>query len=170
MERIFQEILNTEQMIDLKEVNDNKDMEKYKRFQSYHKINAEEVLKDVVKMLNSCKQQGTMGLCQKWRSAQELSLEMLKDLFYKAWQIGTIQKDWELGIQLLIVKKKRVGRDCTGYREITGLSIISEIYEQILEKRLREQVEELLKKFRKVRGILKTSLISLSFMIKQLTE
>ncbi|XP_031358768.1 uncharacterized protein LOC116182371 [Photinus pyralis] len=67
--------------------------------------------------------------------------EMLTKIFNKAWTTGKVPEDWKLGI-IIPLFKKGDSRDCSNYRGITILSVVSKVYEHIMEARLRIQIEE----------------------------
>uniref|UniRef100_A0A1Y1M0F5 Reverse transcriptase domain-containing protein n=2 Tax=Photinus pyralis TaxID=7054 RepID=A0A1Y1M0F5_PHOPY len=67
--------------------------------------------------------------------------EMLTKIFNKAWTTGKVPEDWKLGI-IIPLFKKGDSRDCSNYRGITILSVVSKVYEHIMEARLRTQIEE----------------------------
>lgn len=80
---------------------------------------------------------------------------LLLKIFNKAWNEDRIPRDWEKGVIVPIYKKGDT-KECKNYRGITLLSVILKLYESILEKRLRAQVEDTLEQsqsgFRKGRG------------------
>lgn len=83
-------------------------------------------------------------------------IELLTKIFNKAWDTAKVPEDWKIGI-ILPIFKKGDSRECSNYRGITLLSVVSKVYEHILEKRLRsvteEQLEDAQSGFRKGRSV-----------------
>ena len=98
----------------------------------------------------------------------ENGLEMLTELFNKIWEEERIPKDWEVGIVIPLFKKGNIS-NCSNYRGITLLSVVLEVYERIMEKRVREILDKQLKEsqsdFRKGR-----SCQDHIFTLKQISE
>lgn len=94
--------------------------------------------------------------------------EMLTNIFNKIWNEGHVPQDWTTGI-IMPIHKKGDTRNCSNYRGITLLSIASKLYESVIEKRLRIQIEPQLEEaqsgFRKGR-----STQDHIFTIKQIIE
>ena len=89
-------------------------------------------------------------------------------LFNRIWKEEKIPRDWEVGVILPLIKRGD-NTDCNNYRGITLLSVVSKVYERILEKRLKRildsQLEEAQSGFRKGR-----STHDHIFTLKQLIE
>lgn len=68
---------------------------------------------------------------------------LLLQLLNKTWEEESIPQDWEIGI-ILPIFKKGDNKECKNYRGITLLSTVLKVYEQILNNRLKEQIEHTL--------------------------
>ena len=64
----------------------------------------------------------------------------LTGLFNKIWREERIPEEWEIGLILPIYKSGN-RTECGNYREITIIGKVTKLFEKILEKRLRSQVE-----------------------------
>ena len=83
-------------------------------------------------------------------------IEMLTTILNQAWKEAKIPADWKVGI-IVPIFKKGDKRECRNYRGITLLSTPSKVYEQILQKKLVRQSDEVMEQsqsgFRKGRSI-----------------
>jgi hypothetical protein len=66
--------------------------------------------------------------------------QILLEILNKVWKEEKIPRDWEVGL-IVPIYKKGDKKDCNNYRGITLLSTVMKILEQIIEKRLRRQIE-----------------------------
>ena len=71
----------------------------------------------------------------------EDDLEMLTGLFNGIWEEERIPKDLEVGIVIPLFKKGDIS-NCNNYRRITLLSVVLKVNERIVEKRMREILDE----------------------------
>lgn len=103
-------------------------------------IEIEEVI-EAIKLIKKGKSAGHDKITPEMaKSLGKNGIEVLTTIYNKCWEEGKVPEDWKIGI-ILPIFKKGDSRDCKNYRGITLLSIISKIYEQILEKRLRKIIE-----------------------------
>lgn len=65
----------------------------------------------------------------------------LKDILKRVWTIEGFPSEWRNGITVLIFKKRDV-EDVKNYRGITLLETAYKVYAAILNKRIKEQIEE----------------------------
>ena len=70
----------------------------------------------------------------------EEGLEWVLDLLNKCWNEGKTPEDWNKSI-ICPIFKKGSRKECGNYRGIALMPHIAKLYERILEKRLREKVE-----------------------------
>lgn len=70
----------------------------------------------------------------------EWGIAMLLKLINEIAKQETIPKDWTIGM-ILPIYKKGDKHDCNNYRGITLLSVVSKVYEQIIENKLRKKIE-----------------------------
>ena len=75
----------------------------------------------------------------KW-GGQEM-INILWDLFKKIWKEERIPKEWEYNI-IIPIHKKGETSNCDNYRAICLSLVVLKIYTRILERKLREEVEE----------------------------
>lgn len=82
-------------------------------------------------------------------------LEWLHRILNLAWRSGKVPSDWSSAIIAPIYKKGNA-KDCNNYRGISLLSIVGKLYATIIEKRVRDIVEDSLDEnqcgFRPARG------------------
>lgn len=131
-------------------------------------ISAEEVV-DIVKSLKYGKAPGHDKITTEMiKQLGNNGIEMLRELFNKAWHSGEVPDDWKRGI-IIPIHKKGDTKDCKNYRGVTLLSAVAKMYENILEGRVKQaieyQLEESQSGFRKGRCIQDHI-----FSIKQITE
>lgn len=136
------------------ELYEGEENEKYREQQQ--EIKEEEVLESI-KMLKRGKAAGNDEVtAEMLQNLGRNGIEVMTYLFNLAWREEKVPKDWEMGI-LVPIHKKGDHRECSNYRGITILSIVSKTYERILEKRLRAVIENRLEEpqcgFRKGRGV-----------------
>lgn len=67
-------------------------------------------------------------------------VEMMPNMFNKAWQESKETDDWKLEI-ITSIFEKRDNRNCANYRGITLLSVVSKTYEYVLEKCCRTTIK-----------------------------
>lgn len=70
----------------------------------------------------------------------EAGTVLLLKIFNKVWTEEQVPKDWEMGL-IIPIHKKGDSKECSNYRGITLLSTAVKLFEKIIEKRLREQIE-----------------------------
>lgn len=131
-------------------------------------ITVEEVM-EAMRRLKRGKTAGHDGITTEMvKNLDRNGVELLTQLFNLAWKNERIPRDWELGM-ILPIHKKGDNKECMNYRGITIMSVMSKLYERILEKRLKEVVEGQLEEpqsgFRKGRSVQDHI-----FTIKQLVE
>ena len=102
------------------------------------------------------------------KQMSEKGMETLLELLNAVWNQGIIPTDWEVGV-ILPIYKKGDSRDCANYRGITLLSVVAKLYEDILNKRLKDiletQLDEAQCGFRKGRSV-----HDQIFIVKQIIE
>lgn len=69
-----------------------------------------------------------------------LETGILLKIIKRAWNEAKVPRDCKIGI-IVSIHKKSDNRECINYRRITLLGIIMRLYEQVLEKRLRQIIE-----------------------------
>lgn len=88
--------------------------------------------------------------------AGEYGKEKLRLVLNKALESEKVPQDWQTGI-IIPIYKKGDSRECANYRGITLLSVVGKLYARILERRIRETLEETLEDsqygFRANRGV-----------------
>jgi Reverse transcriptase (RNA-dependent DNA polymerase)/Endonuclease-reverse transcriptase len=95
-------------------------------------------------------------------------IEWLFRIIRAAWKENRVPEDWTRG-EIVVIFKKGDRKECSNYRGITLISQCAKIYERILEKRVRDQIETKMREeqygFRKNR-----STIDLIFTIRNMME
>lgn len=160
----FQGMFNPKINVAQQEEEDNKQLEQGKE----EEIDEIEI-REAIKMLKNGKAAGHDQItAEMLKSMGSEGLKILKVICNKAWMEGKVPQDWKIGI-IVPLHKKGDKSDCSNYRGITLLSIVSKIYERILQRKLTKITEPTLEQsqsgFRKGRSIQDHI-----FTIKQLTE
>jgi hypothetical protein len=75
----------------------------------------------------------------------DITANMLHPLFEKIWNEGEMPNDWKCGLQIKIPKKGDTA-NCDNWRGITLLSIPSKVFTRILLNRIKEHVNDRLRK------------------------
>lgn len=103
-------------------------------------ITKEELI-DVIKQLKIGKAPGRdKSTTEMAKNMGEEGKVLLLKICNKAWKEEQVPKDWEMGL-IIPVHKKGDNKNCNNYRGITLLSTAVKLFEKIIEKRLREQIE-----------------------------
>lgn len=149
----FEELLNTTQtgQQEKQEVNHETDED------NDHNAFTEEEVRTAVKRLKRGKAAGHDEITPEMLiHLGNHGIALLSKIINTAANEHQIPVDWEVGI-ILPVHKKNNKRDCKNYRGITLLSIVSKVYERLLDNILKETVELEMDEsqcgFRKGRGI-----------------
>ena len=70
--------------------------------------------------------------------------DILLELLNRLWSSGIVPEEWNQSLICPIFKNKGDPLDCKNYRGISLMSHVGKLYERILERRLRSEVEEML--------------------------
>lgn len=148
----FRELLNPDE----RDHTTNEEEIIYTQGEEEKNIQLEEVLK-AIKEMKKGKAAGHDRInAEMLKNLGGRGMEMLTQILNKAWKTATVPEDWKMSI-ILPIFKKGDSSDCSNYRGITLLSVVSKVYERILEKRLKmaveEQLEEAQSGFRKGRSV-----------------
>ena len=162
----FEELLNVAENMNMMDVEN--EVENEQEAEPMQEITTEEV-KEAVKRMKNGKAPGDDRLpADIIKKLGEEEMIWLTRLINLAWSSCTVPEDWGRAV-ICPIHKKGDKADCNNYRGISLLSHISKIYERILERRLREVVENKLGEwqhgFRPGRGTL-----DLIFVLKLLLE
>ena len=107
------------------------------------RITVSDVKDALLKMPNN-KAAGYDGIpCEIFKFGGMTAINILTRLFNIAWDAGEIPQDWSKAV-IHPVFKKGDRTNCSNYRGIALLSHVGKIYERILEKKLRNIVEDVL--------------------------
>ena len=102
----------------------------------------EEEVKEAINRLKNGKAAGHDNVkAEMIKTLGESGIKILTAILNKAWNLGSIPTDWEVGIIILIFKKGNA-RDCKNYRGITLLSIASKVYERVIESKLLKKTDK----------------------------
>nr|CAH7719234.1 unnamed protein product [Callosobruchus chinensis] len=113
--------------------------EKTVQIREQDKIQAE--VTEIVSALKRGKSAGHDGIAAEMlKHMGDSGTEMFTELLNKAWEEKQIPDDWKIGI-IIPIHKKGDSMDCNNYRGITLLSVLSKVYERLLNKKLREHIE-----------------------------
>lgn len=116
---------------------------------------SEQETKDAITKMKNGKSPGNDGISIELLRGNENVVKWLTRIFNVAWCEGRIPEDWGKAV-ICKVPKKGDKLECRNWRGISLLSHVEKMYERILEKRLRETVEEKLEEgqygFRPERG------------------
>jgi len=105
-------------------------------------ISWEEVKRAVDHMRNN-KSPGYDGLpAEIFKKGGDAMITWMQGIFNTAWKEGRIPDDWGKAVICPVFKNKGDRAECGNYRGISLLPHITKIYERILERRLRSQVED----------------------------
>ena len=155
--RYFEDMLNKKQTdhVVIEEINEGEE-QLGEEIRELDEIKVEEV-KDSIRLLKRGKTAGHDGItAEMLKNMGRNGVDMLTKLFNRIWQEEKIPEDWELGI-LMPIHKKGDQRECSNYRGITILSTVLKVYERIIERRLKVNIEKQLEEpqcgFRKGRGV-----------------
>lgn len=134
----------------------NTEMEEMREVRNNDLITMDE-MKDALRWLKNGKAPGHDRVtAEMLKNLNNEGLQLLLEIFNRAWIEKKIPEDWKIGV-LLPIHKKGDTKVCSNYRGITLLSTALKTYERILEKRLTEIVESTLGEtqsgFRKGRSI-----------------
>lgn len=138
----FQELLETETIYDREEHEEtaNETINRAEQSKDEIEITKEELV-TVIKEMKTGKAPGDDRITVEMiKKMGENGLQMLLQIINMAWQKEKIPKDWEIRL-ILPVHKKGDTMDSQNYRGITLLSTPTKIFEKIIEKRIRKEVE-----------------------------
>ena len=161
----FEELLHTEE---LEEIPSENEFQTQAEDSNTDEIHVDEVIA-AVKSLKKGKTPGHDRITgDMLKNMGTKGIEMLTTILNQAWKEAKIPADWKVGI-IVPIFKKGDKRECRNYRGITLLSTPSKVYEQILQKKLVRQSDEVMEQsqsgFRKGRSI-----NDHIFTLKQITE
>lgn len=106
----------------------------------------EEEMKTVLTKLRNGKAPGhDMIKSEQLKYMGEQGEQVLLEMLNSIWKIGKIPKDWEKAV-IFPVHKKGDSKNCNNYRGISLLCTTAKIYEAILEKKLRQEMESTMEK------------------------
>ena len=130
----FQTLLNTEnEREELPHVNFTEGPERY--------IEREEVVK-AMKAMKTDKAPGPTGMqVESLLALGEEGVSWLTEIFNKIWQAESIPKDWESSSLIPIFKNKGSASECSNYRGIKLFEHAMKVYERIIDRRLRDQIQ-----------------------------
>lgn len=135
----FEELLSTNQDTNTCD-SQNKDKSESKQPENYEEISQKEIT-DALKKLKLGKSAGHDKLTPEMlKYMGKDGEELLRDIINQAWKSGEVPADWKIAIIVPIHKKGDI-KDCNNYRGISLLSVVSKLYERILESRLRDIIE-----------------------------
>lgn len=137
----FQSLLNeesiTEQQINVEQETQQGEQIELNEDQEISK----EELTDAIKQLKTGKAPGRDKITTEMvKNMGEEGTVLLLKICNKVWKEEQVPKDWEMGL-IIPIHKKGDTKDCSNYRGITLLSTAVKLFEKIIEKRLRKQIE-----------------------------
>ena len=127
-----------------------------------------EEIKLALKEMKKGKSPGVDELPAELLSAGDDMIDWIHRLFSQVWKEGKVPEEWGKAI-ICPIYKKDDRSECKNYRGISLLSHTGKVYERILERRLRNSIEDILEEcqcgFRSNRGV-----IDLIFTMKMIME
>ena len=134
MEKLFPDTLNTEnEREELPHVHFTEGPERC--------IEREEVVK-AMKAMKTDKAPGPTGMqVESLLALGEEGVSWLTEIFNKIWQAESIPKDWESSSLIPIFKNKGSASECSNFRGIKLLEHAMKVYERIIDRRLRDQIQ-----------------------------
>lgn len=137
----FQQLLETRHENQEQELDDEEPEEKEIIKETEGENIKKEELKEAIKEMKNGKAPGYDKITAEMiKNMGERGTQKLLEIFNKVWEEEKIPKDWEIGL-IVPIYKKGDNKDCNNYRGITLLSTIMKLFEKIMEKRLRKEIE-----------------------------
>lgn len=134
----FQELLNENEEV---ENNAAEVTERERQIDNNESNITIEELTDAIRELKNGKSPGADKITAEMVKAMgERGTNLLLEIFKRIWIEERIPKEWEMGL-IVPLFKKGDSSDCNNYRGITLLSTVLKLFEKIIEKRLRKEIE-----------------------------
>ncbi|GJQ73331.1 hypothetical protein Trydic_g13700 [Trypoxylus dichotomus] len=137
----FQELLNTPSEVTIQQMHGPGDSQESAGGVFEEGKITEEHLEEVLKRLKNGKAPGDDKLTtQMFKNMGYHAMQLLLDIYNNVWEEGRILNDWDLSL-IVPIYKKGFNKDSNNYRGIMLLNTVVMIYEQLLEKKLRQILE-----------------------------
>lgn len=131
----FKSVLEGEQVVEERVVSSQSDTSEVDDDIDFNEV------KKAVEACKSGKSPGDDGIgVEMLKALGEDGLKLLHKIVNTAWNSKKIPRDWEIAV-IIPIFKKGDPTICNNYRGISLLSVTSKIYERILEKKLRMELE-----------------------------
>lgn len=137
----FQKLLEAGDETEILEQGEECEMEEQGILREEEDMIAREELIEALSELKNGKAPGNDKITgEMMKNMGEKGVQMLLDIFNRVWQEEIIPEDWKIGL-IVPIFKKGDNKDCNNYRGITLLNTATKVFEKIIEKRLRKEVE-----------------------------
>jgi hypothetical protein len=152
----FEKLLNGEiRENDSNDRNVEKKMEEDEQSKDANIITISEMGQAIMKMRNGRAPGIDEVTVEMVKAGGSAGMEWLYRIMRAVWKEKMVPEDWTKG-EIVVIFKKGDRKECSNYRGITLISQCAKIYERILEKRVRDQIENKLREeqygFRKNRS------------------
>ena len=129
----FSQLLNTE--------NEREELESIEKTEGPEKCISSEEVEKALKQMSKAKAAGPTGVVSEmFRALGREGIQWLTKLLNRLLEEETIPEDWRKSTTIPIYKAKENVLDCGNYRGIKLLEHGLKVYERIVDKRLRQQV------------------------------